>query len=157
MPALLVLDLGESAPLDGAGEHDGRLSAGRVRGDGQGLVDLGEVVAVDGQHPCAERLGAAGVGPEVPLQFGGTTLAEPVDVHDRDQVGQPVVRGFVEGLPDGAFGHLAVPAQDPHPIGKPIEVFAGQRHPHPVGQSLAEGSGGDVDPRQDGGGMALQA
>ncbi len=157
VPVLLVLDFGEPAALDGPGQdHDG-LVAAPVGGGGEGLVDLVEVMTVDLQDPGPERLGAAGVGIEVPLELGGPALAEPVDVDDRDQVGQLVVRRLVQGLPDRALGHLAVPAQHPHPVREPVEVLAGQRDAHPVGQALAERSGGDVHPRQHRGGVAFQA
>jgi hypothetical protein len=159
VPALVVLDFGEPATLDGAGQHHGRLAGGSVGGGGRGgqrLVDVSEIVAVDGQYPRAECLSAAGVGVEVPLELGGPALAEPVDIDHRDQVGQLVVRGFVEGFPDGTFSHLTVPAQHPHPVRDLIEILAGQRYPHPVGQALAQRPGRDVDPRQHGRGVAFQ-
>ena len=157
MPVLVVLDLGEPAALDGAGQDHGGPVRAPLRDEAERLGDFGEVVTVDDEHVRPERLGALGVGGEVPLVLGGAALAQPVHVHDRGQVGQPVVRGLVQGLPDGALRHLAVPAQHPHPVGQPVEVPARQRDPHPVGQPLAERSGGDVDPRQDRGGMAFQA
>ena len=156
VPAVLVLHFGEPAPLDRAGQYHRRLVAGRVLRGGQGLVDFGQVMPVDGQYPCAERLRPAGVGAQVPLQLGGPALAEAVDVDDRDQVGQLVVGGLVEGLPDGPFGHLAVPAQHPHPVRELVEVLAGQGDPYPVGEALAQGPGGDVHPRQVRRGVALE-
>ncbi len=156
MPVLPVLDLGEAAALQGAGQDDGRLLAGQVAGLGHGLVDRGDVVAVDDEHPGAERGRAAAVGVQVPGELGGAALPEPVDVHDGDEVGELVVRGLVQGLPDGPFGHLAVAAQDPDPVRQFVQVLTGQRHADGVGQALAEGAGGHVDPGQDRGGMALE-
>ena len=157
VPALVVLDLREPASLDGAGQYHRGLAGSVLRDGAEGLVDAGEVVAVDSQHPRAECLGALLVGGQVPLQLGGAALAQPVDVDDRGQVGQLVIPGLVQGLPDGALSHLAVPAQHPHPVREPVEVPARQRYPHPVGQALAQRSGGDVDPRQHRGGVAFQA
>ncbi len=111
---------------------------------------------VDGQHPGAERLQPARVSGDVPAEVGLSTLAEPVDVGDRDQVGQPVVGRLVEGFPDGALGELAVPAQYPDAVGQPLQVLACQRDAHAVGQSLAQRAGGNVDPGQLGRGMAFK-
>jgi hypothetical protein len=59
VPAVAVLDLGEPLALDGPGQdHRGLLTAG-VAGGGQGLVDGGQVVAVDLQGAGAEGFGAA--------------------------------------------------------------------------------------------------
>ena len=148
VPAVLVLDLGEAAALDGPGQHHRGLIAAQVAGGGQRLVDLGQVMTIDRQDPRAERLRAAGVGGQIPLQLGGPPLAEPVDVDHRDQVGQPVVGGLVEGLPDRALGHLTVPAQYPHPVGELVEVLPGQCDSHAVRKALAQRPGGDVHPRQ---------
>ena len=156
MPAFAVLDLRKTPALAGAGHDDGRLMAGQVARLGQGLVDGGDVVAVDDEDPGAERGRAGGVGVHVPAQVGGAALAEPVDVDDRDQVGQLVVGGLVQGLPDGALGHLAVAAQDPDPVRELVEVLPGQRHAHRVGQALAQRAGGHVDPGQHRGGVPLQ-
>ena len=120
------------------------------------LVDRAEVVAVDGDGAAAERLDPPGVRVQVPAQLGRAALAEPVDVDDRGQVGQPVVGRLVERLPHRALGHLAVAAQHPHPVRQLVEVLAGQRDADAVGQPLAQRAGGDVDPRQHRGGVALQ-
>ena len=156
MPVFAVLDLRKTAALAGAGQDDGRLMAGQVARLGQGRVDRGDVVAVDGEHPRAERRRAGGVGVHVPAQVGGAALAQPVDIDHRDQVGQLVVGRLVQGLPDRALGHLAVAAQDPDPVRQLVEVLAGQRHAHAVGQALAQRAGRHVDPGQHRGGVPLQ-
>ena len=156
MPAFPVLDLGEAAALEGPGQDDRRLLPAEVSGLGQGPVDRGDVVPVDDEGPGPERGHAAAVGLGVPAVLGGAALAEPVDVDDGDQVGQLVVRGLVEGLPDRALGHLAVAAQDPDPVRQFVQVLAGQRDANAVGQPLAERAGGHVDPGQDRGGMTFQ-
>ena len=130
--------------------------AAQVARLGQRLVDGGQVVAVDDEHPGAERRRAGGVAVQVPAQVGGAALAEPVDVDDRDQVGQLVVRGLVQRLPDGALGHLAVAAQGPDPVRHLVQVLAGQRHAHRVGQPLPQRAGGHVDPGQHRGRVPLQ-
>ena len=156
MPVLPVLHLGEAAALAGPGHDDRRLLAAEVAGLGEGLVDRGDVVPVDDDGPGPERGHPAAVGLGVPAELGGAALAEPVDVEDRDQVGQLVVGGLVEGLPHRALGHLAVSAQDPDPVRQFVQVLAGQRDADAVGQALAERSGGHVDPGQDRGGVTLE-
>ena len=126
-----------------------------VRG-GHRLVDGGQVMPVDGQHPGAECLHPALVVLKVPADIGLAALAEPVDVGHHDHVGQVVIGGLVEGLPDGTLGEFAVSAQHPDPVGEPLQVLACQRDPHAIWQPLAQRAGGDVNPRQYRGGMALQ-
>ena len=156
VPALPVLDLGEAAALDGPGQDDGRLVAGDVARLGHGPVDLGHVVAVDGEDAGAERRRPAAVGLHIPGQLGRAALPEPVDIHHGDQVRELVVRGLVEGLPDRPLGHLAVTAQHPHPERRLVEVLAGQRDPDGVGESLAKRAGRHVDPGQHRGRVTLQ-
>jgi hypothetical protein len=156
VPALAVLDLGEPTALLGPGQDDQRLVRGQAAGLGQRLVDSGHVMAVDGEHPRAERLHPAGVRVQVPGQLGRAALAEPVDVDQRDQVAQLVVRRLVQGLPDRALGQLTVAAQHPHPVVRPVQVLARQGDADRVGQALAERAGGHVHPGQHRGGMPLQ-
>jgi hypothetical protein len=156
VPALPVLDLGETAALDGAGQDDRRLLAAAVARAFHGPVDLGQVMAVDGQDAGAERGQPPAVGVQIPGQVGRAALAEPVDIHHGDEVGQLVMRGLVEGFPDRALGHLAVAAQHPDPERGFVEVLAGQRDPDGVGQALPERAGGYVHPGQHGGRMSLQ-
>ena len=156
MPVLPVLHFGGAAALEGAGQDDGRPFAAEVARLGHGLVDRRDVVAVDLEHPGAERLGPAAVGLQVPAEVGGPALAEPVDIDEGDQVGQLVVRGLVEGLPHRPLGHLAVTAQHPDPVRQLVQVLAGQRDADAVGQALPEGSGRHVHPGQDRGGVTFQ-
>jgi hypothetical protein len=95
-------------------------------------------VAVDDERMGAEGLHPPGIAVHVPLEFGGTVLSQTVDVHDGGQVTQLVVGGLIQGLPHGAFGQFAVPAQNPDPVGQPVQVAAGQRHPDRVRQTLAQ-------------------
>jgi hypothetical protein len=158
VPAFLVLDLGEALALDRLGEDHRRLVArGRGFGGGEGRVDVGQVVAIDSDYPGAERRGAGRVGLDVPAEVGRAALAEPVDVHHDDHVGQLVVGRLVQRLPDGPFGEFAVPAQHPDPVRQLVQVLAGEGDPDAVGQALAERAGGHVHPGQDRGGVALKA
>jgi len=156
VPALPVLDLGEASALAGTGQDDGRPFAAEVACPGDGLVDRGDVVTVDGVHPGPERLRPAAVGIGVPGKLRGAALAEAVDVDDGDEVGQLVVRGLIEGLPHRPFGHLAVAAQDPDPVGRLVQVLACQRHADSVRQALPERAGRHVHPGQHRGRMAFQ-
>ena len=154
VPAGRILDLRYTFTLDGARQDDGRLR--RALRQGEGVVDLLEVVPVDHHGAAAERLDAPPVRLHVPLQLGRPRLAEPVHVDDRREVVQTVVRRLVEGLPDGALGQLAVAAQHPDAVAGLVEPLAGQRDPDAVGEALAEGPGGHVDPGQRRRRVALQ-
>jgi hypothetical protein len=113
-----------------------------------GLVDFREVVSVDLDDVPAEGRDPARVGAQVPAVPGGAALAETVHVDDRGEVAEPLVPGVLERLPHRALRQLAVAAQHPDVVGKPIEAPAGRRHPGADGQPLAERAGRDVDPRQ---------
>ena len=119
-------------------------------------VDRVVVVAVDRDRVPAERLGAADVGVEVPADHRLAGLAEPVDVDDRRQVVELLVRGVLEGLPHRALGHLGVAAQAVGAERQAVEPLAGQRDADRDRQALAERPGGHVDPRDDRHGVALE-
>ena len=154
VPAAGILNLRYTFTLDGLRQDDG----GQLRplGQRQGVVDLLQVVPVDHHGAAAERLHAPPVGVQVPLQFRGSRLPQPVHVHDRREVVEPVERRLVERLPHRALGHLAVPAQHPHAVVLCVEPLAGQRDAHAVGQALPQRPGGHVHPRQHRGGVSLQ-
>ena len=156
MPAVLVLDLGESLALDRFGDDHGRF-VGVREGLPECAVDRGEIVPVDHDRVAAERFDAAAIGVQVPAVLGLAPLPKPVDVPDRGQVGQLVVTGLVDGLPDRAFGKLGVAAQDPDVKRQLVEVLAGQRDADPDRQPLAERTCRQVDPRDRRRRMALQA
>jgi hypothetical protein len=151
----LVLDLGGAAALDRASEDHGRAPTGLSRAP-EGGVDLREVVTVDLDRLPAEGPGALGVDVEIPAVHRLRALSEPVDVDDRGQVVELLVRAVIEGLPDRALGHLAVAAEHPDPVREPVEPLAGERHPDPDRQPLPERPGGNVDPGQDRRRMALE-
>ena len=125
-------------------------------GFGVGRVDRLDVVAVDLDRMPAERLRPRAVVVELPLVHRRAALPEPVDVEDRGQVVELVVPGVLERLPDRALGRLAVAAEHPDAVGQPVEVLAGDRHPDPDRQPLAERAGGDVDPRDQRRRVALE-
>ena len=154
VPALAVFDFVEAAALAGASQdHGGPVRVGRA---GQRLIDVGDVVPVNGDGVAAERFNPLGVRVDVPAEFGRAALAEAVHVDDRGQVGQPVIGRLVERLPHGPFGHLAVTAEHPDAVRQLVEIPAGQGDADPVGKSLAKRAGGDVDPRQHRRGVTLK-
>ena len=155
VPAVLVLDRAHALALHGAGDDRHGLAVGR-RGVLVGGVDLGHVVAVDLDRAPAERLGPGHVGGGVPAEHRLAALPEPVDVDDRHQVVEALVRGGGERLPHRALGHLAVAAERPHPEGQLVEPLARQGDADGDGQPLAERAGGDVHPGDDRRGVALQ-
>src|SRR5215469_17394978 len=114
MPAFAVFDLGEPAALSGTGQdHGGAVRVGHLT---ERLVDLAEVVDIDGNSAAAEPLHALDVGFQVPAELRRASLAKTVYVNDRGQVAQPVVRRLVERLPHRALGHLAITAQHPDAV-----------------------------------------
>ena len=147
VPALVVLDRGHALALQRSREDRRRLAGLRL-GLRVRAVDLLDVVAVDLDRVPAERAGPLGEDGRVPADHRLAALAEPVDVDDRGEVVERVVRGVLERLPDRALGHLAVAAEHPHAVGQPVEVLAGDRHPDADRQPLAERAGGDVHPRE---------
>ena len=145
VPPVLVLDLLRALALDRAGHDDdglpGRRERLRVR-----AVDRLDVVAVDLDRVPAEGARPVRVRVEVPAVHRLAALAEPVDVDDRDEVVELVVRAVLERLPLRALGDLAVAEEHPDAERKPVELLPGERHADAVRQALAEGAGGDVDP-----------
>ncbi len=154
VPAILVLDLGHALALDRARQDDRRPL--RPLGELVGVVDLRRVVPVDDHGAAAERLDAPPVGFHVPAELGRAGLTQPVHVDDRRQVVEAVVRRLVESLPDGALGQLAVAAEHPDPVVKPVEALAGEGYADAVGQALTQRPGGHVDPREHGGRVSLK-
>ena len=94
---------------------------------------------------------------EIPPDHRLAALPEPVHVEDRREVVELVVRAVLEGLPDRALGRLAVAAQDPDAVRKPVEVLPGERHPDADRQTLSERAGRDVHPRDERGRMSFEA
>jgi hypothetical protein len=84
-------------------------------------------------------------------------LAEPVDVDDHREVGEALLAGVVDRLPDRSLSHLGVAAQRPHPVGQMIEVTGAEGDAGGDRHALAERAGGDVGPREQRRRMALQA
>ena len=124
---------------------------------GVGVVDLFGVVAVDLDRVPAEGLGAGGVVLAVPAVHRLPGLAEAVHVEDGCEVVELVVGGVLEGLPHRALGHLGVAAEHPDPVGKFVQVLAGECYADAYRQSLAEGARCHVDPWYLGRRVALQA
>jgi hypothetical protein len=81
VPALLVLDERDAFALHRLGDDDGRPLGGARAAEG--VVDGGEVVAVDDDRLAAEGLHARGVRLDVPLELGRTALAQSIHVEDR--------------------------------------------------------------------------
>ena len=156
VPAILVLDLAEALAFDGAGQDHGRLAAG-LAGVAQGAIDLGQVMAVDQHRVAAERLDARRVDVHMPAVLGFAPLTQAVHVHDRRQVGEPVLARLVEGFPNRALGELRVAAEHPHVVRQLVQVLARQRHPDPDRQALSQRAGGHVDPGQRRRRVALEA
>ena len=155
MPAVLVLDLAESLPLDGARDHDGRL-AGRLARLLQGLVDLLHVVAIDDDGAATEGLDPVAIDIGLPFVLGRSPLAEPIDIEDGGEVREPVVAGFVEPFPDRPFRQLAIAGESPDVVGQLVELAAGECDPDRDGQPLAQRPGRHIDPGKNRRRMALE-
>ena len=155
MPVRLVLDRGHPRALLRAGEDRG--GSVSLQRPGVGVVDRLEVVPVNLLH-----VPAAGARPRrqrggVPLVHGRATLAETVDVDDRDQVAEARVSSVLERLPHRPLGHLGVAAEHPYPEVGGFETGGGERDADRDGEALAERAGGDVDPGDLRRRVALQA
>ena len=85
VPAFLVLDRLHPLALDRA-RDDGGWTAGRCERFLVGAVDRVDVVSVDFDRRPAVRFRAPHVGGEIPTVHRLASLAEPVDVEDRDEV-----------------------------------------------------------------------
>ncbi len=145
--SLAVLHGRDALALEGAGDDRGGLSPGG-QGLAVGTVDGVDVVAVDLDRVPSEGPETARVGVEVVAVPGGAALAEAVDVDDHGEVVEVLVPGVFGGLPHRSLGQLAVAAQHPHAEVGVLEPLAGQRDADAHGQSLAERTGGGLDPRQ---------
>jgi hypothetical protein len=94
--------------------HDHRRTVGRAGGEPDRGVDPAVVVPVHLDGLPAEGLRATGVRRGLVPECGGTALAEPVHVDDRDEIREPVMGGVVERLPHRPLRHLAVTEQHEH-------------------------------------------
>ena len=83
-------------------------------------------MTVDHDRVDPERADPRRIGAHVPLELGGSALAEPIHVDDRGQVREPFVAGVVEGLPDRALRGLAVTDEDPHVERCPEHTLSGE-------------------------------
>ena len=155
VPAVLVLDGRHALALQRAREDRGR-PAGQRLGVAVRLVDLLDVVAVDLDRVPAEGSRALGEHAGVTPDHRLAALPEAVDVDDRREVVECVVRRVLERLPHRSLGELGVSAEHPDAVGQPVEVPAGDGHADADRQALAERAGGDVHPRQHRGGVAFE-
>ena len=136
MPAFLVLQEGHAFAFHRAGQHrDGPagLAGARVR-----VIDLGEVMAVDGDRIDAERAHPRRVRAQIPLELRRPALTEPVDIEDRGEIREPLMTGAIEGLPDGAFGAFTVSDEHPYVVRRVENAFAGERDADSYREALPE-------------------
>ena len=145
MPPFLVLQEGDAGAFHGLGQDDQRLRAQAHRG--QHFGDFLKVMAVNFLRAPAEGLEAPLVGAKVAAQRRGLALAEPVDIHNRNEVVQVVDARQRCRFPHRAFGAFAVAEQDIGPVVQIVHLRA-QRHADPHGQSLAQRAGRHVHKRQ---------
>src|SRR5580765_4150184 len=136
VPAFLVLDGLDALALDRAGDDHRRPSL-RLLGLLVRAVDLLDLVTVDLDRVPAERACPFDVDAGVPADHRLAALTQPVDVDDRGQIVELVVRRMLERLPHRALGHLTVSAEHPHARWEPVEEFRGEAHPDPDRKSLA--------------------
>jgi hypothetical protein len=132
-----VLHRVDALALDGTGHDGGRPAAG---GDRLlvGLLDGGDVVAVDLDGVPAEGAQPLGVGAGVPAVAGLLGLAQAVHVEDGGEVVEVGEGRLLERLPHRPLGQLAVAGQHPHPVRQPVQVLSGQRQADADRQPLAE-------------------
>src|SRR5690349_12293290 len=116
MPAFFVLDERDTRALKGFRQDDKRLIAEANRG--KDFDDFVEVVAVNFLGPPAEGLEPIFINIQIMAKGSGLTLAEPVDIHNGDEVIQMIDPGERGCFPNASFCDLAVTEQD---VGSIIE------------------------------------
>ena len=113
MPALEPGHALDAVALLRARDDRRRRLATRARAP-QRRHDLVQIVTVERDGAPAECREAPLVGFHVVAEHRGAGLAEAVDVHDRDEVGQPLVARHLRRFPDRALRRLAVAQQHEH-------------------------------------------
>ena len=156
VPAVFVLHQADPLPLDGPGDNH-RWDLRRPFRLRVGPINLVQVVAINLQSPPPEGLRLLCVGAGIPPQHRLAPLAQAVHIQDTDQVAKFVMRGVLDRLPHGSFGHLAVAREHPDVIRELVQIFASEGDAHADGQPLPQRSRGHLDPRQDRRGMAFEA
>ncbi|GAF26010.1 streptogramin lyase [Moorella thermoacetica Y72] len=146
VPAGLVFHEGHAFAFDGFRDDD-RGFALDLPGPLQGVQDLAEVMAVDGHDFPAE--GAELVGHRL---RGHDLLHSPVDlqvvvVDDGRQVIQAIMGRGHGPFPHHAFLQLAVPQEDVNTVIPAVQA-PGQGHTVGHRQTVAQGTGGNLHPRQ---------
>jgi hypothetical protein len=104
-----VLDRLDAAALERPRHDRGRNASGEL-GLPEGRVDRLDVVSVDRYGPPAECARPLDVAVEIPAVHRLARLTEPIDVDDRHEVAELLVRSVLERLPHRALRHLAVAA-----------------------------------------------
>ena len=138
MPSFLVLQERDAGAFHRLGQDGQRLRAQAHRGKHFG--DLLQIMAIDLLGAPAEGLKAPFVGAKVTRERRGLALAEPVDIHNRDEVVQVVDACQRGRLPDRAFRAFAIAEQHIGPVVQVVQLRA-QRHAHPDRQPLAQRPG----------------
>ncbi len=155
MPVVVALHVGDALALDRVGDDRDRPAVAAA-----GLVehaqDVGDVVAVDLEHPPAEGgplgdelAGSLGRRPAVRSVAGPAVLLELVVVDDRDEVVEAVAGRRHGRLPDLALLALAVAEHDVGPAGASRQARA-EGHAHPGRDAHAERAGRHVEAGQAG-------
>jgi hypothetical protein len=138
--------------LLGPGDDEGGgLDRRRLRVGG---VDRGDIVSVDLDRVPAVGSRSFGEQTGVPPVHRGATLAQPVHVEDRHDVVQLVEGCRFHRLPDGALRRLGVTHQHEDPGAAAVHAHR-ERHADADRETLSEGPGGDVDPRELGNGRGV--
>src|SRR5437762_2472105 len=88
-------------------------------------IDRLEIMAIDLDRVPSKCASAGSIGIAVPAQLGLASLAEAIHVQDGSEVVELVVAGMIEGLPLGAFRHLAVTQQYPGSERQLIQIIPG--------------------------------
>jgi hypothetical protein len=81
---------------------------------------------------------ARGIGIQIPLKFGRTTLSQTITVNDRYQIIQFVEGTLIKGLPDRTLSRFTITKQDPNAIRQLIQVFSSQSNANTNGETLSQ-------------------
>ena len=136
MPVVLVLQEGNARTFVGFGDDS---EWAFVQADAaQDFHDFFHIMAVvEGFNAPAKGFKTFDVNVDVVTERRRLTLAEAVDVHNRDEIAQLVIARERSGFPDRTFGNFAVTEEN---IGVVIQLIlsCGERHTDADAKSLTE-------------------
>lgn len=157
VPVELVFDLfSEVSSLESLGEDGERLLGFVVSGSSEGLDDISDVVTIDADSFPTEGSESSGIDISFVLLHGGLGLTEGVDVDDSNQVREVIVTSEVGSFPDGTFSDFTITEQGEISVLDLVHILRGISHTGSNGETLSEGSRGDINELESGDGVTFE-